>query len=97
MQGSHTYSVLLDFTEKTNIDVLILGEPIIRILHICVRHCFTICIATRFCIADKHVKGQIDVYGSASQDHISSLKGIGPCWHRTSHTLCHELLILHAT
>lgn len=25
LEGSHTYSVLLDFTEKTNIDVLILG------------------------------------------------------------------------
>ena len=25
MQGSNTYSVLLDFTERTNMDVLILG------------------------------------------------------------------------
>ena len=27
MQGSNIYSVLLDFTEKTNIDVLVLGMP----------------------------------------------------------------------
>ena len=32
MQGTHTYSVLLDFTETTNIDILILGMSMWRIV-----------------------------------------------------------------